>query len=320
MTSTTDTAGHPDVAEISDLTEGLLAPDRSTDIQRHLHACEPCADVYASLEEIRDLLGSVPQLETMPADVAARIDAALAAEALPAFADEDASDRVSRETSPHTEPTAGRATEPAAGRATEHAVEHTIEPAADRPAGRPRAATGPGRKEAKRGRRRGRFVLGAVLTAAVLGTGSLVLTSLGGNGDHTTAHGTPTPSAETFSGDSVQHQAQVLLATKKELPQGSEKPRLNAGGASETPSTEGPNTLIQTAVPVPDCVRQALHQSADVLGAKTGTYGGKAAYLVVVADTQDSKRVTAYVVDAACVRQENASAGKVLLKQSVARP
>ncbi|MFF5534484.1 hypothetical protein ACFY71_18715 [Streptomyces cinerochromogenes] len=320
MTSTTDTAGHPDVAEISDLTEGLLAPDRSTDIQRHLDACESCADVHASLEEIRDLLGSMPELEAMPVDVAARIDAALAAEAPLAFVGEDTAGRVSRETSPHTERAADRTAEGATERATERATDHPSDPAADRPAGRPRAATGPGRKEAKRGRRRGRFVLGAVLTAAVLGAGSLVLTSLGDNGDHTTAHGTPTPSAGTFSGDSVQHQAQALLATKKELQRGSGKPRLNSGGGSVTPSTEGPNTLIQTAVPVPDCVRQALHQSADVLGAKTGTYGGKAAYLVVVADTQDSKRVTAYVVDAACVRQQNASAGKVLLKQSVARP
>ncbi|MEU6588698.1 hypothetical protein ABZ923_05610 [Streptomyces sp. NPDC046881] len=298
MTSTTDTAGHPDVAEISDLTEGLLPPDRGTDVRRHLDACEACADVYAQLEEIRSLLGSVPAPERMPDDVAARIDAALAAEAPltveapPANGDEDTAGHVSRETSA----------------------------SADRPAGRPRAATGPGRKD-KRGRRRGRLVLGAVLTAAVLGAGSLVLASLGDNGDHTTAHGTPTASAETFSGDSVQHQVKGLLTTEKGLQRGSGRPRLNSDGGSGTPgSTEGPNTFIQTAVPVPDCVRQALRQSTDVLGAKTGTYAGKAAYLVVVADAQDSKRVTAYVIDAACVHRQTASAGTVLLKQSFARP
>ncbi|MEU1007095.1 hypothetical protein [Streptomyces sp. NPDC005890] len=300
MTSTTDTAGHPDVAEISDLTEGLLPPDRGTDVRRHLDACEACADVYAQLEEIRGLLGSVPAPERMPDDVAARIDAALAAEAPLTAGDEDTTGRVSRETST--------------------AADHPADLPADRPAGRPRAATGPGRKD-KRGRRRGRLVLGAVLTAAVLGAGSLVLTSLGDNGDHTTAHGTPTASGETFSGDSVQHQVKTLLITKKGLQRGSERPRLNSDGGSDTPgSTEGPNTLIQTTVPVPDCVRQALRQSADVLGAKTGTYAGKAAYLVVVADTLDSKRVTAYVVDAACVHQQTASTGTVLLKQSVSRP
>ena len=82
MTSTTDMAGHPDVTEISDLTEGLLPPSRTADVRRHLDECELCADVYTSLEEIRGLLGSVPGPTRMPADVAGRIDAALAAEAL----------------------------------------------------------------------------------------------------------------------------------------------------------------------------------------------------------------------------------------------
>lgn len=82
MTSTTDMAGHPDVAEISDLSEGILPPPRSADVRRHLDDCELCADVYASLEEIRDLLGTLPGPPRMPADVAGRIDAALAAEAL----------------------------------------------------------------------------------------------------------------------------------------------------------------------------------------------------------------------------------------------
>ncbi|MFF9085753.1 anti-sigma factor family protein [Streptomyces sp. NPDC014991] len=293
MTSRTDTAGHPDVAEISDLTEGLLAPDRSTDVRRHLGTCEACADMYASLEEIRSLLGSVPESERMPDDVAERIDIALAAGAPPRAGGEVTAGHVSRETAP---------------------VVH-------RPGGRPRATTGPGRKPSERGRRRGRFVLGAVLTAAVLGGGGLVVTSLGDNSGDTTAHGTPTTSAGAFSGDSVQNQVHGLLATKKGLPQDSEKPRLHTEGGSDTPgATRGPNTLIQTAVPVPDCVRQALSRGADVLGAKTGTYAGKSAYLVVVADAHDSKRVTAYVVDEACVRQRSTAAGEVLLKQSVVRP
>lgn len=82
MTSTTDKAEHPDVTEISDLTEGLLPADRRDDIREHLEECGLCADVHASLEEIRGLLGTVPGPPRMPADVAGRIDAALAAEAL----------------------------------------------------------------------------------------------------------------------------------------------------------------------------------------------------------------------------------------------
>jgi hypothetical protein len=55
------------------------------------------------------------------------------------------------------------------------------------------------------------------------------------------------------------------------------------------------------------------------LAAKTGTYGGKSAYLVVLPDPGDSARVTAYVVDAACTGQQPATVGRILLKQSFAR-
>lgn len=87
MTSTTGTGEHPtgehpEVSEISDLTDGLLSPSRSADVREHLAGCPLCDDVYASLEEIRALLGTLPGPLRMPADVAGRIDAALAAEAL----------------------------------------------------------------------------------------------------------------------------------------------------------------------------------------------------------------------------------------------
>ncbi|MFF9582664.1 hypothetical protein [Streptomyces achromogenes] len=305
MTSTTDTTGHPDVAEISDLTEGLLAPDRDRDVRRHLGGCVSCADLYASLQEIRGLLGAVPEPERMPDDIAGRLDAALAAEAARSVGTEDATGHVSRETSLTAGPRA----------------ERPADPPADRPAGRPRAATGPGRKGTERGRRRGRIVLGAVLTAAVLGAGSLLVTSLSGTSDRPSAQGTPTASAGAFSGESVENQVHSLLTAGKKLPRGGDRPRQHPDdGPHSFGTTEGPNTLIQTAVPVPDCVRQALRQSADVLGAKTGTYAGRSAYLVVVADARDSERVTAYVVDASCVQRRPSSAGQVLLKQSLARP
>ncbi|MEU6550657.1 hypothetical protein ABZ915_10275 [Streptomyces sp. NPDC046915] len=270
MTSTTDAAGHPDVAEISDLTENLLPPSRTEEIRRHLEECELCADVHASLEEIRGLLGALPEPPRMPADVADRIDAALAAEAPVTH--------VSRET-----PTP-----------------------ADRPAGRPQAATGPGRKDHGRGRRRRTVVLGAVLTAAVLGAGSLFLQSLGTDKSSSTTQGRQTASVGTFSGSDLRSQVDGLLSTTKKPQRGSESAK----------------TLMQPSVPVPECVRDGIHGNGDgdVLGAKTGTYEGKNAFLVVVSDTSDPARVTAYVIDAACVSRQPVSAGKVLAKQSLARP
>ncbi|MFE0875110.1 hypothetical protein ACFW4X_09510 [Streptomyces smyrnaeus] len=73
---------HPEVPEISALSEGILPVERQADLRAHLVECELCADVYASLEEIRETLGALPGPAPMPEDVANRIDAALAAEAL----------------------------------------------------------------------------------------------------------------------------------------------------------------------------------------------------------------------------------------------
>ncbi|MEU1655863.1 anti-sigma factor family protein [Streptomyces griseofuscus] len=306
MTSTTDTAGHPDVTEISDLAEGLLPPERGTDVRRHLGGCELCADVYASLEEIRGLLGSAQAPEPMPVDVAQRIVAALAAEALLNTSGPDSTGHVSRETSVPTEHPAPVPTDRPADRPV------------DRPAGRAGAATGPGRKKNGPGRRRRAFVLGGVLTAAVLGAGALVFQSLGGGTSSTTAKGEPSASAGAFSGSSVQNQVRDLLATKKS-PQREDSQRPRSG--QNTPQTgESANTLLQPQVAVPECVRRAVPRGEQALAAKTGTYAGKSAYLVVLPDLHDSARVTAYVVDAACVGQQPVSAGKVLLKQPVARP
>ncbi|MFF8730047.1 hypothetical protein ACF073_26735 [Streptomyces sp. NPDC015171] len=292
MTATTDTAGHPDVEEIADLTEGLLSTDRSRDVRQHLDSCASCADVHASLEEIRGLLGSGLEAEPMPADVAARVDAALAAEAPPGDSHGDRG-HVSRET-PVTAP---------------------------RPAGRPQGATGPGRKKSGRSRRR-TVVLGGVLTAAVLGAGALVVQAIGSGTSTTTAHSKPSPASSAFSGVSVQSQVRDLLAAGEDTKRGDtgQRPRSGAGTGGDTPeATENANTLMQTAVAVPDCVRRVIPRSDRALASKVGTYGGKSAYLIVVPDTRDSSRVTAYVVDAACTGQSSPASGTVLLKESYPR-
>lgn len=137
MSGTTGTIRHPDVSEISDLTEGLLSPSRTAEIRRHLGDCALCADVRTSLEEIRSLLGTLPGPARMPGDIAGRIDAALAAEALldatqpqaqvvPADRPRTPDRDVSRGTPPAT---AGRY---------------------PRPAGHPTGPTGPGRRRARR--------------------------------------------------------------------------------------------------------------------------------------------------------------------------
>ncbi|MGW2400228.1 zf-HC2 domain-containing protein [Kitasatospora sp. NPDC001664] len=71
---------HPDVDLLADLAEGLTDPAPAAELRAHLAGCPECTDTLAALDEVSELLGSLPT-EELPADVAGRLDAALAAEA-----------------------------------------------------------------------------------------------------------------------------------------------------------------------------------------------------------------------------------------------
>ncbi|PZH08329.1 hypothetical protein C1I97_16155 [Streptomyces sp. NTH33] len=304
MTTTTDAAGHPDAAEISDLTEGLLGPSRATDLRRHLDECELCADVHASLEEIRGLLGTLPEPPGMPGDVVDRIDAALAAEAAETVEATEATEA--------PEPTES---DSAAGNA--HVSRETS--AASRPSGHARASsTGPGRKARTRRGRRRIAVLGSAFVVAVLGVASVVVTALHDDkGSDTTAHGRPSASADTFAEGTLRTQVADLLQKTQKAPGDTRAPR--SFGVGSAPDTGKPKVLKTPTVTVPSCVRQGINDSGVPLAAQAGTYDGKDAYLVVLPDPSgDSTRVMAYLVDASCVHHPSVSP-KVLLQHSYAR-
>lgn len=74
-------ADHPGVDALCDLDEGLLAgTPGEADIRAHVAGCASCADFIALLATTREQLAALPA-EPMPAEVAVRIDAALAREA-----------------------------------------------------------------------------------------------------------------------------------------------------------------------------------------------------------------------------------------------
>ncbi|MFJ8634998.1 anti-sigma factor family protein [Streptomyces sp. NPDC093568] len=305
MTSTTDTTGHPDVAEISDLTEGLLSPSRTADLRRHLNECELCADVHASLEEIRGLLGTLPGPARMPTDVAERIDAALAAEALlSATAPEDVD---------HAK-LAGAGHSVSAVDDGAH-VSRETSASAGRPSGHARSSTtGPGRKDRKKGGRRKVAVLSAAFTAAALGLGSVLLTSLmGGGGSGPTADG---GKGDTFSAAKLEKQVSSLLAKSEGSAEGSKKPDRSLG-MQGTHDPAGPRTFRE--VTVPDCIRQGIGRDDTALAAEEGRFKGREALLVVLLDASDVSRVTAYVMDATCVKQPSTAKAEILLKDSYAR-
>ncbi|MEU9333071.1 hypothetical protein AB0D49_07880 [Streptomyces sp. NPDC048290] len=335
MTSTTDMTEHPDVGEISDLTEGLLPPSQSADLQRHLDICELCADVYASLEEIRGLLGESPEPLPMPAEVAARIDAALAAEALqPSVGD---GIHVSRET-PGTV-TVSRETPSAAtvSRETSHSADAPSRPdgspphvsretstPSDRPAGHARpATTGPGRKQQDRTRRRRTTVIGAAFAAAALGLGSVLLSSLmSGGASGPQANGDPAATTtDTFSTENLERQVSDLLATDRvegQTTDGGGDPR-TPKGSLEAEGQLDPPRVLQTPS-VPDCVRSGIGRRDTALAVDEGVYKGTDAMLVVLPDANDISRVTAYIMDSSCIKRASAEIAKILFQSSYAHP
>ncbi|WP_458244741.1 anti-sigma factor family protein [Streptomyces sp. MAI_2237] len=307
MTSTTDMAGHPDVAEISDLAEGLLPPSRTADIRQHLDECELCTDVYVSLEEIRGLLGTLPGPTRMPADVAGRIDAALAAEAL------------LNATSPETRDFSSSvgASHAITGVDESAHVSRETSVAADRPSGHARSSsTGPGRKDRKRGGRRRIAVLGGVFGVAALGLGSVLVATFD-DGKPSGESGRQTTAADTFSDKKLGRQVSDLLSKGSDSGRGSIAPH-HSVGVQGGPSIMSPK--LDRSLAVPPCVLKGIGRNDAALATEKGVYKGADVLLVVLSDPSDSNKVNAYLVETSCVAHPSSVKAKVLLTHSYAKP
>ncbi|MFH8637823.1 anti-sigma factor family protein [Streptomyces goshikiensis] len=324
MTHTTGTIRHPDVSEISELTEGLLSPARTAEVRRHLGDCDLCADVQASLEEIRALLGTLPGPARMPSDVAGRIDAALAAEALldsTAHRTDDPPSAQDHTGVPPVAPPAEADTEtPAAPAAPAVPALPAAGSGGRRPAGHPSGATGPGRRRARR-----RIAVVAGLAGA--GAFALAVFLLGGP-TGTPSHDTATrgraessaaqPSADTYTAQGLRSSVQQLLAA-------SDGAKAETGGGNKTfgleNTTPAPGVAPQDrAVPsVPPCVQEATGRPDAPLATERGSYQGTPVYLVVLPHPGDAARVDAYLVDAGCVNTPTTAPGKPLLTSTYPR-
>ncbi|MFG2718660.1 hypothetical protein ACGFW5_10220 [Streptomyces sp. NPDC048416] len=318
MTSTTGTTEHPDVSEISELTEGILSPARTADVRRHLNGCALCADVRDSLEEIRDLLGTLPGPPRMPADVVGRIDAALAAEALLNATEPEDAPRETAQVSRETSDAASDAVSTSAS-VTTASTPPVGTPPTDRPSGHARAATGPGR--VKKHRRR-TAVLTAVLASAAVGAGIFFVQS---GQTHTTpraehtATGTPRPDGTVFSAGTLEGRVQTLLSEGGQSTQKAPSAKI-APSAQNVPNNENPSNSIRSAASVPPCVQAGTGRpSQPPVAAEQGTYEGTRVYLVVLPDQANPANVEAYVVDASCENAGPTARGKVLLTHSYPR-
>ncbi|MFD0899432.1 anti-sigma factor family protein [Actinomadura sediminis] len=72
---------HVDYEVLADLAEGLLEDDQAASVNAHLETCAECRDRSADLADVSRILAEAP-VPSMPAELAERIDTALAEESL----------------------------------------------------------------------------------------------------------------------------------------------------------------------------------------------------------------------------------------------
>ncbi|KAB2344673.1 anti-sigma factor family protein [Actinomadura rudentiformis] len=72
---------HYDYDTLADLAEGLLEDDQAASVNAHLDTCAECRDRSADLADVSRILAEAP-VPSMPAELAARIDTAIAAESM----------------------------------------------------------------------------------------------------------------------------------------------------------------------------------------------------------------------------------------------
>jgi hypothetical protein len=316
---TAGTVGHPPVEDISDLVEGLLAPLVADVLRAHLIECAECARTHDALLEIRSLLSAVEQ-PGIPEDVAGRIDAALAAEALPAFS---------------TTVGSGSAPAPAVPRSPGTRTNERTRP----PAG---PGTGSPDRPARRRRLVRALVSAAALTAAV-GFGGVLVHGLSPGGDAASS----AAKADTAAG----RQAPALAPHALQEPgrQGSKAPNAAGSGTTYTVDDLGPQIMqlvgdqVQpTARPrsspaftragtpdnggsispdaaaplLPGCVLEATgHDGDDPVATDLGTFEGDPVGVVVYPDSSDSFEV--FLIDSSCELTTPSTPGTVKLHRTL---
>lgn len=276
---------HPDPAEIAALDEDLLSEPEAEALRDHLAGCASCAEIHADLLALRQELRALPA-PPIPEDVAARIDAALAAEAA----------AVSRETE-QPAPTLMPVTRPRWPRMALAAVGAIV-------------AVG----------------LGAILTQPFIGQSTQQDGAANAeDADEDTAALATEPLedqvrellAETEDApgtlSTMEGTEGDLAEPSPESATGGEEP--SEGGAEEESGAATPQEA-EPVTDVPSCVEDAIGRQEAPLAAEEEDYGGVDAYLVLFRHTADPERVDAYVVDADCVSATPPASGEILVQQS----
>lgn len=310
MTSATDHDAHPDVIEISDLAEDLLPAERAARLRAHVDSCPQCTEVLDSLREIATLLGGLPQAEPMPAEVVARIDAALAAEAATAEAGSTPAADMGPVSSP---PHVPRGTSlPAQDRPRADVPRGT-----SRPAGRPSEPAGPGRGD----RRRRGLLIAALSVAGALAVGTLLYQLPSGGTSSNSSSGSDS-AASVRGGAQGAGASAAVGADVARLLGGGESAKSGGSHVPKSPmlGSDGSTTVTApdgSATSVPTCVLNATRRTERPLAAQREPFQGVDSYLVVLPDPAEPDQVDAIVLTAACTADTPA---RVLFQNSYPRP
>ncbi|NGO71074.1 hypothetical protein [Streptomyces boncukensis] len=327
------TGEHPEVAEISALGEGLLSVERQSAIRTHLSECGLCQDVRTSLDEIRDVLGTLPGPARMPEDIAGRIDAALAAEALldaTAPGEPVSREPVSRETAnPDSGAAVSRETAAPAPAEVPTAPDSDSDPNPN-PDSTPDSTPDAPRAVPRRWRS---LTLAAAAAFAVLGIGGIAFQALTASGSDGTGNAAATD--ETDNGQAsrgagplsddkkLKHRVQSLLAqhtsadSSPSAPGGGPDLKAERTGPSGSPSLES----TATAPPVPPCVLAGLQRTETPLAIDPDTtYRARPVYLIVLPHRGgDPAQVDVYALDSSCTSTDPSGSAHVVLERTYPR-
>ncbi|GAA1921773.1 hypothetical protein GCM10009716_32970 [Streptomyces sodiiphilus] len=275
---------HASAAEISALAEDLLAPREAERIRAHVAGCTDCAAARDDLDLLRRELSELDHPGPMPSDVAARIEAALAAE--PAL--------VSRETPAGASPLRRRLPRlalAAAGALVALAVGSSLlgilEP--------------PGQHDSAAGE--------AAEQSAEEATQDLMADTF------------TTPEGEDGAGaanELAPHEEADLESRVQSLLARAEEGDVSPESGSESPRQEsagGPPSSA-SATPLPPCVRSALDRTEEPLAAQPHRFRAADAYVVVLPRAGEPEQVDVYVVDATCDSLDLGATSEVLVHRS----
>ncbi|WP_369266477.1 anti-sigma factor [Streptomyces harbinensis] len=268
---------HPEPADIAALDEDLHPPAEARRLREHLAGCPECAQIRQELQLLRQELTQLPAPE-MPPEVAARIDAALAAEAAATPA------RVSRFRALVSRETGRRPHLALAAVGTVVAV-----------------GLGTLLVQNLQGSDHG-STADLAIEADAAGSEDALETQV----------------RELLAEAEVPQYAEILESADTGSVSGEtdQRPGTPSPETTEAAEPDPGEEYGAVSAPLPSCVESAIGRTEDPLVAEAERYQGTDAYLVVLPHSADPLRVDAYVVDADCVSASPSVEGEVLVKES----